>query len=245
MFRSTTCTCFLLALAALSPAHAQPSDDARARQLYLEGDRHYQEGRYEEAVSAFQESYRLSGRPLLLFNLANAYERLGRYGDALDALREYLPHAPPDEQELIRARIASLEQRSAPTPAPDPVTAPPSGDASLLTAGIAVGGAGLVLSVSGIVFGALALDARGRAQAACVTLDGTTLCDRSARDALEQDAVFAALADVGIVVGIAAIAAGAVLTFLGATSTGSESAALLPWIAPRADGGEAGVAVAF
>ncbi len=78
-------------LLSLAPSFARAqivaSPDARARELYLQGDREYQAGRYEQAVAAFQEAYRLSGRPLLLFNLANAYERLGRYAEALEALR--------------------------------------------------------------------------------------------------------------------------------------------------------------
>jgi len=86
--------------------------NARARELYLRGDRLYTEGRYEAAVEAFQESYHLSGRPLLLFNLANAYERLARYEEALAALRDYAPHAPVEEEDQIRARLRSLTRRA-------------------------------------------------------------------------------------------------------------------------------------
>lgn len=104
----------LLATCLTGPAPtAEAQDaDARARELYLRGDRHYAEGRYEEAVEAFRESYELSGRPLLLFNLANAYERLGRYEEALAALRDYAPHAPVEEEDQIRTRIANLTRRA-------------------------------------------------------------------------------------------------------------------------------------
>ncbi len=235
------------ALAACAPAPARAQfggPDARARELYLEGDRHYQEGRYEQAVSAFQESYRLSGRPLLLFNLANAYERLGRYQEALDSLRGYLPHAPWAEQAQVRARLASLEQRAAEAPA-QATPGSSGGDDTLLALGVAVGAGGLVLGVGGIVMGVLALDARGRAQAGCASADGVTLCDASARDALEEDALFALLADIGIVTGGVALAAGVVLAILGLTTTGSGGTVVAPWVAPRADGGELGVAGAF
>lgn len=234
----------VLAAGAPLTARAQlGGPDARARELYLEGDRHYQEGRYEQAVSAFQESYRLSGRPLLLFNLANAYERLARYREALDSLQAYLPHAPFHEQAQVRARIASLEQRAAEAPATAPRRS--GSDDTLLALGVAVGAGGLVLGVGGIVMGALALDARGRAQAGCASADGVTLCDASARDALEEDSLFALLADIGIVTGGVALAAGVVLAILGLTAERGGGTAVVPWLAPRADGGELGVAGVF
>lgn len=238
-----------LALLALAPStvHAQfASPDARARELYIEGDRHYQEGRYEQAVQAFQESYRLSGRPLLLFNLANAYERLGRYQDALEALRGYAPHAPFGEQAQVRARIASLEQRAreAPTQPAAPAGAP-RGDDALIVTGIVVGGVGLVMGAGGVAMGLLALDARSRAQAGCATTEGVTLCDESARGALEDDSLFALLADVGMFVGGAALVAGVVLAIVGWPSGSGGESAVVPWIAPRADGGELGVVIAF
>lgn len=241
----------LLLLAALVPssvARAQSSEDERARMLYVEGDRHYNEGRYELAVQAFQQSYNLSGRPLLLFNLANAYERLGRYADALQSLRGYQPHAPPNEQAQIGARIASLEQRA------NELGQVPGGgstvDDALLIPGIILTGAGVVLGVSGIAFGVLALDAHAEAQALCtVTADGATLCEDTARDAIDRETLFALLADIGIGVGAAAVAAGIVLVILGATSGGAyaetATARIVPYAAPRAGGGEVGAIVVF
>lgn len=88
------------------------ADDARAKELYLRGDRRYAEGDYEAAVVAFAEAYRLSGRPALLFNLANAFERLGRYEQALDHLERYAAHAPAHQQERVAKRIASLKARA-------------------------------------------------------------------------------------------------------------------------------------
>lgn len=236
--------CVALAFGA-SSARAQTSADQRARDLYVQGDRAYNEGRYEEAVQAFAESYRLSGRPLLLFNLANAYERLGRYQDALTTLRQYAPSAAVQEQAQIRARIAALEQRAASSPSG--TSSASSSDDGLLITGIVVGSVGLVLGVGGAVMGALALDARGEAQAGCVTgPDGATLCDASVRDAIGRDTTFALLADIGIGVGAAALAAGVVLAILGATSGGSEaSASVVPYVAPRAQGGELGVVVTY
>ena len=236
-----------LAALALSPAaaHAQ-ANDQRARDLYVQGDRYYAEGRYELAVQAFQESYRLSGRPLLLFNLANALERIGRYAEALDALRRYQPSAPPHEQMALRTRIATLEQRAAQAPPPPPTTTASSGDASLMVSGFVVGGAGVVLSAVGIAMGVLALDERAEAQAGCVASEAGTVCGEEARGALENDATFSLVADLGLFIGAAAVAAGVVLVIVGAVSGPSAApTAAVPYVAPRAEGAEVGVVVAF
>ena len=88
----------VLFLLVASPAFAQPgATDERARELYLLGDDLYSQGRYEEALAAFEEAYRLSERPLLLFNIANAQERSGQWQGAIESLEGYLPHA--DEAE--------------------------------------------------------------------------------------------------------------------------------------------------
>ena len=276
--------CVALALVALAlvafasgSASAQPAD-RRARQLYRRGTSYYDEGRYEEAVQAFQESYRLSGRPLLLFNIANAFERLGRYDQALSTLRRYAVSARESEQEQIRARIAALEERVAeqqreeeerqraeapppepePAPQPPPQVAPPppspppgpSFDEGLVYGGIAIGGVGVALLVAGAVMGALALDARSQAQGGCMAgTDGVTLCDESVSGALSQDTLYSALADTGFAVGGAAAIAGVVLAIIGAVSGGGSndaaSARVVPYAAPRAQGGVLGVVVTY
>ncbi len=245
--------CVAIALISAAPAEAQSPADAQARELYLRGDRYYSEGRYEEAVQDFLGAYRLSGRPLLLFNLANAYERLGRYQEALDALRQYAPNAPFQESAEVRVRIQNLEQRvqqaaaqTGPDAAQPVATAAPAYDEGLLVTGIVVGGVGVALAVTGVVMGVLALDARSEAQSGCAMGGGVTLCDESVRGALDRDATFALLADVGVGVGAAAVVAGVVLAIVGATSRPTvQSARVLPYVAPSARGGELGVVVTF
>ena len=57
------------------PVHAQAnSDEVRAKELYRNGERLYEEGLYEDAVVAWERAYELSERPLLLYNIANALE---------------------------------------------------------------------------------------------------------------------------------------------------------------------------
>jgi tetratricopeptide (TPR) repeat protein len=93
------------------PAAGQRADDARARELYVIGDEFYANGRYEAAEEAFAEAYRLSGRPLLLFNLANAQERSGRWPEAAENLRRYREHAPESEHAALDARLTALQRR--------------------------------------------------------------------------------------------------------------------------------------
>ncbi len=91
----------------------QAERDARARELYSQGDRAYAEGRYNDAIRAFRDAYDLSGRFLLLFNLANACERAGLYRDAATHLRRYAEAAPAGERGQLDSRIRNLETRAA------------------------------------------------------------------------------------------------------------------------------------
>ncbi len=85
--------------------------DLRARELFASGDAAYAEGRYEEALAAFEEAYALSNRPQLLFNISNALERAGRYAEAASALEKYLASAKAKDRDLIQKRLANLKKR--------------------------------------------------------------------------------------------------------------------------------------
>ncbi|MDH5492840.1 MAG: hypothetical protein OEY14_12880, partial [Myxococcales bacterium] len=73
-------------------------------------------------------------------------------------------------------------------------------------------GSGGTLLVAGGVFAALALSARADAQAACVTIERGLICRQAASDALDRDASFSLLADIGLWSGLALASAG--LAFL-------------------------------
>ena len=88
-----------------------------ARDLYQDGLRAAQEGRWEEARVAFERSYELSPRDATLLNLATALGETGRFVAAIEAYRRFLARA----DERTRARggpaaeraIAELEARLA------------------------------------------------------------------------------------------------------------------------------------
>lgn len=105
--------------AAPSLARAQDQDQAQksasnaAREKFLKGQQAYQQGDYDMAISQWKAAYDLDPRPLILYNLSQAYERNGKLAEAVDALQKYLHNAEPDDPntELARARLASLQQR--------------------------------------------------------------------------------------------------------------------------------------
>ncbi|MBX3269966.1 MAG: tetratricopeptide repeat protein [Sandaracinaceae bacterium] len=200
-------------------------EDARARELFQLGDRLYQHGQYDAAIDAFQEAYRLSRRPLMLFNLANAQERAGYLAEAVENLTGYIDHAPEAERTAIANRIAAMRERIASgsaTPEPEPPEPEPLPEPSAtaaatrpapvepagpdLTAAAVVLGAAGALLVTGIALGAAALDVRGQVDAQCArAADGRRLCPSTVEPLLERDAILAASTDVAF--GLTAVAA--------------------------------------
>lgn len=90
---------------------AQDQEMERAIELFENGAILYDEGQYEQAVSAWEESYRISGEPLILYNMANAHERLNHLEHALELYNEYRAYATSDERETLERRIRNLERR--------------------------------------------------------------------------------------------------------------------------------------
>lgn len=84
-----------------------------ARELFVQGQAAYETGDYDTAVRNWEQAYELDPRPLLQYNLAQAYERLGQLDRAVAAYRIYVDNTPGDDPRAqnARARIASLEAR--------------------------------------------------------------------------------------------------------------------------------------
>ena len=79
------------------PAYGQESEQARAKALYANGKMLFDEGRFKEAIKAWQEAHNLTGRPLLLYNIALAHEALGQFSEAVEVLFQYRIYAPKEE----------------------------------------------------------------------------------------------------------------------------------------------------
>lgn len=94
------------------PAVARADEDeVRAKELYRNGERLYEEGLYEDAILAWERAYDLSKRPLLLYNMANALERIGRWEEALQRINQYRALAPEAERETLNRRMQAIERR--------------------------------------------------------------------------------------------------------------------------------------
>jgi tetratricopeptide (TPR) repeat protein len=104
----------VLATALLVARPSAGDDDAaqRALRLFDESAVHYRAGRFERAIQLLEEAYALTGKPVLLFNLAKAYEGKGDLAKAIGAYQRYLRDAErvPD-RGAIEARVATLQQQ--------------------------------------------------------------------------------------------------------------------------------------
>jgi hypothetical protein len=112
-----------------APRPAQPAADAagkaaadradavaRAKRAFTRGRSLYLERRYEDAMAAFLEAYRLTPAPGLLYNAALAAHKLNRLGRARELLRRYLALPVRDatnaaERQRARALLAEIEQQ--------------------------------------------------------------------------------------------------------------------------------------
>jgi tetratricopeptide (TPR) repeat protein len=182
-----------LALLALSlfvtSAAAQPTDVQQAREkaleLFRQSEEEYRQGRFDEAAKLLEEAHRLHDEPVLLYNLARAYEGMGEREKAVDAYQRFLQRSPDTKDKgAIEKRIQTLnkeiadqrqlqsekqqleKEKGREKTAPPPVKPPP--ESSSPFPGIwpwVTAGAGVALIGTGGVFGVLAQSKRDDADA--------------------------------------------------------------------------------
>jgi tetratricopeptide (TPR) repeat protein len=217
-------------------AQAQdPGSDARARELYDNGSILFDEGRYQDAVVAWQEAYRLSNRPALLYNIASAQERMGHWEAAVNTLNAYRALAPAMEREMLDRRIANLERRlseqrqSAPPPSavaaaqpasPAPTTTagtstapPPPNSGPSARAAVGLIGGGVVGVGVGTAFALRASEARADMEGVCVGTESGLLCPDNAQAAVDRDRASSWVADGSFLVGGALLMGGTLISF--------------------------------
>ncbi|MBN2573726.1 MAG: hypothetical protein JXP73_04110 [Deltaproteobacteria bacterium] len=87
-----------------------PIDRVAAKAAFHEGLRAFNLGKWDEAIAAFENSYKLSGDPALLFNVAQAQRQAGHGKEAVIAYKAYLRENPDTpHRELVEAKIRELE----------------------------------------------------------------------------------------------------------------------------------------
>jgi tetratricopeptide (TPR) repeat protein len=103
----------LLVLLSLTIAAAPAMADGSEAQRHFEGAaKAYQEGRYQDAVDLFLKAYQVDPQPELLYNVAQAYERLGDVRNALRSYRDYLRQRPAEQDRVfVETRVQNLEKR--------------------------------------------------------------------------------------------------------------------------------------
>lgn len=225
----------LIATLAASPALAGDDGDARARELFENGALLYEEGDYENAVIAWKEAYDLSERPLLLYNIANALERIGEYQEAFDYLNRYRAWAPAEERDTLDRRMRAIERRLDDQRADEAAAREQAerdaaeGTRLDATAGgrrtgargdgpnpgpIVLMGAGLAGVATGGVFTGLAMSSRSDAAALCAANGDDILCPEEARTALDNDRTYSIVSDISMIAGGAVAATGLVLAIV-------------------------------
>lgn len=197
------------------PQERTPPTDTRALALFQESHRAYREGRFQAAVELLLEARRLKAEPVLLYDLGRAYEALGKPREAAEAYAQYIEEEPQAaDRKAIEGRIATLraqatELEAARKPAPEAPkkvdTTPPQPPPERRGDGLdavpwVVGGTGLAILGTGLVFGAIANGKHDDAVSERVQAD--------AQKKQDQAETFATIATVSIVAGAIVAAAG-------------------------------------
>jgi hypothetical protein len=124
----------IVAPLAIREAHAQDAT-AQARVHFQKGKDLFAKGQYQAAIAEFAAADNLAPAPMLEFNIALCYERLGDRGEALRRYRVYLREMPgAPNRGAVEAKVKRLESelaadRAAAKPAspaePPPAAEPP------------------------------------------------------------------------------------------------------------------------
>jgi hypothetical protein len=83
---------------------ASPSDTPE--EAKRKGDEAMVALRYQDALTYYQAAYEATKNPALLYNMGRAYEGLGEFPKALDALEAFNEKAPAE----LKARVAKLDE---------------------------------------------------------------------------------------------------------------------------------------
>ena len=243
----------LALLLVASTAAAQPND---AERLYTEGQKAYDDKRYDDALAAWEKAYELSHLPGLVFNLAQAHRLRGECTKAVEQYRKFIELDPSSSQRATaEALIKELEPcKDAPppvvhhdvTPPPPPpkIVAPPIVIADHVdvdrghgkrVASVVVGIGGVVALGAGVFFGNRAQSIASEVNATCAA--GCAWKDVESKDSDGRTAV--TLQWVGYGVGAAALVTSGVLYYLGAHDHGTVA------VTPHAGGASVSVFGSF
>ncbi len=207
------------------PRTGQKSAEDRAAELYDKSADAYRRGDFKTAVDLLKEAYSLDPQPVLLYNLARAYEGLGDLDAAIDGYERFLAQNPKTEdrgaieQRLVtlrrlrdeRAAAKQREQSQKQQQQQQPTTPPPPPKPHHTIYPYVVGGVGAAGLVAGSVFGLMAISDRNDAR--------TEPVQQRAIDLDSKAQTLATLSTVSFIVGGALVAAGVAWWVIEARST--------------------------
>ncbi len=202
---------------------------AEAKKYFDEGAAAYHAGDLEQAIKAWEKSYEISQKPLIFESLANAWERLGEPRKARDNLARWRDSAPPEERDLLDARLKNLDARVAredeaarkaaaekaardAADARDRAEAESNRQRPWLPGAVAIGVGGLAV-VSGIALDAVAASKRPD-PSLCKMSGGLNLCNVAAQGPITTSNHLAVAGDATWIVGAVAVAAGVALVIV-------------------------------
>lgn len=99
--------------AASAQEQAPSTASSEARERFLRGQSAYSQGDYDAAIEEWRAAYDLDARPLILYNLSQAYERSGAIAEAVETLELYLSTTSGEDPNVptARNRLASMRAR--------------------------------------------------------------------------------------------------------------------------------------
>jgi tetratricopeptide (TPR) repeat protein len=203
---------FVVLVVASSSAHA---DEGEAREHFERGQTAYDLGHYEEAISEWEQAYRLSQKPLLLFNLGQAARLKGDCGKALTYYRAYLRVAPEAEnvseaEGFVTELKGSCHER----------TEAPKRGKTKKAIGLVLAGSGVAALAVGVYFGSRASSLGQEVTDACspnCVWEDVKADDAAGRSAATKQWIFYG-------VGVTAVAVGGILYYLGVRDGRAEGA---------------------
>ncbi len=99
-----------------APSAAGAAPGQAALDLRRKGNVAMDEGRHDEAIGFYEEALKIDPGPRLFYNVANAYEHVGRYVDALASFLRFKQSASHDELDSapnLDRRLATLRTKIA------------------------------------------------------------------------------------------------------------------------------------
>lgn len=101
-------------------AQAQPkakveTDEQKARVLFADGQKAYDVGEFERALTLYSEAYKLKTLPGFLFNIAQCHRQLGNFERASFFFGRFIDNSKPaaPNVELARELMTDMERRQA------------------------------------------------------------------------------------------------------------------------------------